>query len=193
MTFESFISAFFRARFVIVAVAWSLGAAGFYLLMDRGLREEFTLESLVESGDPDYLIIEAFLEKFISSELGIVAVTMDDPLSEQGLALFSQIDAEIRAIEHIDQAQSILSVPYIEGGGGTLGAILSAAGSILHPDLATDDISYTVALCGGGGGLMMIDPWPGTQPQQVPPPDTLAAAHRSRNFKAVAVFWRGYS
>jgi hypothetical protein len=127
VAWQSFISALFRCRIVIVAVAWSLGAAGFYLLMTQGLREEFTLESLVESGDPDYLVIQEFSEKFISSELGIVAVTMDDPLSEKGLALFSRMDAEIRAIKYIDQSQSILSVPYIEGGGGTLRAILSAA------------------------------------------------------------------
>lgn len=82
---------------------------------------------------------------------------------------------------------------WVSAGNGFRGAILPAAPAVLHPGLGVDDPTYTVALCGGDGKVMMIDPWPGTKPQQVPPPSTLDAAHRKRNYRAVALFWRGHS
>ncbi len=67
------------------------------------------------------------------------------------------------------------------------------AGNVLHPDMKVEDANYTVALCSGDSGVTMVDPWPGTAPQQGPPPATLGDAHRARNYQAIAVFWRGYS
>lgn len=82
---------------------------------------------------------------------------------------------------------------WVDQGRGFRGAIVPADGSKLHEGIKESDIGYTVGLCRGEDGLMMIDPWPGSEPRMVPPPEELEPAHRARNYMAIAVFWRGYS
>lgn len=82
---------------------------------------------------------------------------------------------------------------WVREGKGYRGAIIPAQGSKFHPDLQVDDSTYTVALCCRDNELVMIDPWPGTTPRQIPPPANLDAARLAHNFLAVAVYWRGYS
>lgn len=82
---------------------------------------------------------------------------------------------------------------WVDQGKGFRGAIVPVSLSKLHPDMKSDNTTYTVGLCRGEKGLMMIDPWPGTEPRIVPPPESLEKAHRDRNYMAIAVFWRGYS
>lgn len=98
---------------------------------------------------------------------------------------------------------------WVRQGRGYRGAMLPTSFKKLHPkpgaagkDVLDDGVQHAVGItvdrldATGDENLVMIDPWPGVEPDardKAPVPPAIESAHRDKNFHALVYFWVGWS
>ncbi len=150
---DAFITGIIRSRRAVLAVAALATVAAVYLLLSRGLREDYRLEAFVASSDASYERFRAFMEEFTSNEFAVVAVHGQQPLNDEMEALLADLGDELRELPAVQRASSIVDVPALARAalGDRLLDHPLISGNLLSADHRTAAILCQMAGEGGDG------------------------------------------
>lgn len=88
-----------------------LTVVGAWLLLTRGLKEDYRLEAFVASDDPSYAKFQSFVEEFTSNEFAVAALHTPRPFDESVDALLFELNERFQTVENVQRCNSIASIP----------------------------------------------------------------------------------
>lgn len=106
-----------RASPMVLVVAVLAAAASCYLLVTRGLRQDYSVESLVARNDETYVRYRQFLKEFVSNEMAIIAVRGDAPLLPDVVELLHELCVRCRGLPGVQEVSAVSEVPDLGGVG----------------------------------------------------------------------------
>ncbi len=109
--------------FLLASLALALVSVA--LLIKPGLREDYTIASLVAADDEEYHRFRRFSEDFVSGEIALFAMDAGDPLEPNNLELLRWICQQCRQIEGVESPMAISELPDIG-----LAALFSPGGEL---------------------------------------------------------------
>ncbi|MFQ5491492.1 MAG: RND family transporter [Phycisphaerae bacterium] len=95
----------------VLALVAALTLASGWLLLGRGLRQDYRLEAFVASGDASYRRFRHFMETFTSNEVALIAVQTDDALSQGSTAITNGLLDRARSLQAVQRADAITTLP----------------------------------------------------------------------------------
>ncbi len=82
-----------------------------WLLLSRGLLEDYRLEAFVASDNPAYEKFQAFVEEFTSNEFAVVALHTIEPFDDSVEAMLVELNDSFEEVENVQRCNSIVSIP----------------------------------------------------------------------------------
>lgn len=108
---EAIVNAVVRAHRPVLLLSLALGIASAGLLVKPGLREDYTIASLIAADDAAYHQYLRFSNEFVSGELAMFAIDAGDPLEPRNLGLLHSICRQALAIEGVESSLAISELP----------------------------------------------------------------------------------
>ncbi|GJM23962.1 MAG: RND transporter [Phycisphaerae bacterium] len=93
---------------ILIAI---LTVVGGWLLISRGLKEDYRLEAFVASDDPSYAKFQSFVKEFTSNEFAVVAIHTPKPFDDSVDAMLVKLNDQFQTVENVQRCNSIASIP----------------------------------------------------------------------------------
>ncbi len=122
---ETIVNTVVRAHRPVLLLSLGFALLSIGLLVEPGLREDYTIASLIAADDEDYHRFRRFSREFVSGEMALFAVDAGDPLEPNNLELLHGICESCRELEGIESPLAISELPQIG-----LGALFTPGGEL---------------------------------------------------------------
>ncbi|MBN1344668.1 MAG: MMPL family transporter [Phycisphaerae bacterium] len=123
---DSVVNAVVRLHRPILLSCLVLALVSIGLLMKPGLREDYTIESLIAADDEEYDRFRRFSQDFVSGEIALFALDAGDPLEPNNLGILHEICESCRKIDGVESPMAISELPDIG-----LGALFRPGGKLM--------------------------------------------------------------
>ena len=110
---QAIVNTIVRIHRPFLLAALALALVSIALLIKPGLREDYTIASLVAADDEEYHRFSRFSQDFVSGEIALFAIDAGDPLEPNNLELLRWICQQCRQIEGVESPMAISELPDI--------------------------------------------------------------------------------
>ena len=100
-----------RVHRPVLVAGLILGLCSAAFLVRPGLREDYTIESLIAADDVEYHRFREFSKTFVSGEVALFVMDAGDPLEPNNLELLHWICEQCRQIEGVESPMAISELP----------------------------------------------------------------------------------